>query len=135
MQRFADRVIEMRAERVDSNALAGDVLDALDRAVFQHVEDRLHLVIDAVRRIGGDELIAADDGVQHGGGGRTADLDIAGSKRDQRGRAAYRVADVLDGDPGPIEIAELLGEFMSRQAALARKVAQLHFVSGRRRCG
>jgi hypothetical protein len=35
MQGFADRIVEMRPERVDRNALAGDVLDALDGTVFQ----------------------------------------------------------------------------------------------------
>ena len=66
MQGFADGVIEMGAERIDGDALAGNVLDAFDRAVFQHVEGRLHLAIDAVRWVGGDEIIATDDRIQDG---------------------------------------------------------------------
>ena len=61
----------------DGNGLAGDVLDVSDRAVFQHVEDRLDLVVDAVRRIGGDKVVATGNRVQHGRGRRTADLDVA----------------------------------------------------------
>src|SRR5690606_37151234 len=61
------RVVEMRAERIDGDGLAGNVLDAFDRTVFQDVEDRLRLIVDAVRRIGGDEVIAAGDRVDHGG--------------------------------------------------------------------
>ena len=40
VQRLAHRVVEMRAQRVDRDRLAGDVRDRFDRAVLQHVEDR-----------------------------------------------------------------------------------------------
>ncbi|MNL83846.1 hypothetical protein D3C87_2116120 [compost metagenome] len=83
MQGLADRIVEVRTERVHRYALAGDVLDAFDRAAFQHVEDRLHFVIDAVGGIGGHEIVAADNRVQHGRCRRTADLDVAGGQRDQ----------------------------------------------------
>ena len=46
------RVVEMGAQRADGDGLAGNVGDALDRAVVEHVEDRLDLLVDAVRGVG-----------------------------------------------------------------------------------
>jgi hypothetical protein len=126
MQRLADRIVEMGAERIDGDALAGNVLDLLDGAVFQHVEDRLDLGIDAVRRIGGDEVVAADDRVQHGGGGRAAEFHIAGGERDQRGRTAGGITDIFDRDAGSLEITEFGGKFMGGKATLAGEIAQVH---------
>ena len=58
---LADGVVEMSAERVDRNRLAGDVGDRFDRAVLKYTEDALDLFVVAVAGIGSDEITAAGD--------------------------------------------------------------------------
>ncbi|MNL68758.1 hypothetical protein D3C87_1935330 [compost metagenome] len=83
MQRLAHSIFEMGAERVDRDGLADNVLDLFDRAAFEHVEDRLGLLGDAVGGIGGNKVVAGGDRIEDRSGGRTAEIDAATGEGDQ----------------------------------------------------
>ena len=74
--------------------------------------------------VGGDEVVAAGDRVDDGRGGGRAEVDAAPGKREERGRAALGIADILQLDAGVLEVAQLIGELMRGDAALAGEVAQ-----------
>jgi hypothetical protein len=107
----------MGAQRVDGNRLAGEVLDRFDRAAIQRIEDAFGLLVDAVGRIGGDEIVAAGNRVENCGGRGTAEFDIAGGQREEGRRATLGITNILDLDARAVEIAERVGKFMAGQAA------------------
>ena len=101
-----------------------------DRAVVEHVEDRLDVVVDAVRGVGDDEVVAAGDRVQHRRGRRRGQVEAAAGEAHQRLRPAGGIAEVLELDAGAVEVAELLRELVRGEAALAREVADGDVLGG-----
>jgi len=117
-------IVEMCTERVDGDGLAGQVLDGVDRAAVQDIEGAVHGLVDAVRRIGGDERIAVGDRVDDGRRRRGAYVNAARGERKQGFRTALRIADVLERDAGTLEVAELDGKLMGCDAAAIGHVAK-----------
>lgn len=113
MQRLAHNIVKMRAQSVHGDGLAFQIPDGLDRAVLQHVKDRLHLIVDPVAGIGRDEIVARRNGIQHRRRGRRTDRDAAASQRHQRRRPALGIAHVFKRNAGTVEIAQFGGKLMA----------------------